>query len=58
MHCNGYKTKQKLLLFFQVPVQVGLMGVGDTGHWETRTLIGFPLLSPSPLSILLYSGGW
>ena len=33
------------------------MGVGDTGHWETRTLIGFPLLSPSPLCILLYSGG-
>ena len=24
------------------------MGVGDTGHWETRTLIGFPLLSSTP----------
>ena len=21
------------------------MGVGDMGHWEIRTLIGFPLLS-------------
>ena len=24
------------------------MGVGDMGDWETRTLIGFPLLSTTP----------
>ena len=33
---------------FAFTFQVGLMGVGDTGHWETRTLIGFPLLSSPP----------
>ena len=33
------------------------MGVGDMGHWETRTLIGFPLLSTAPCAFSCTAGG-
>ena len=33
------------------------MGVGDMGHWETRTLIGFPLLSTAPCAFFCTAGG-
>ena len=44
--------QQNFASTFPAQVQVELMGVGDMGHWETRTLIGFPLLSSAPQCIL------
>jgi len=49
--------QQHFASIFPARVQVGPMGVGDMGHWETRTLIGFPLLSSSLQPTVPYSGG-
>ena len=46
------KQQQNFASTFPAQVQVELMGVGDMGHWETRTLIGFPLLTSAPQCIL------